>query len=401
MDARLHWKTPLARTPFHDRMASANVLNAWAPWAGCTTALNFGDVAMEHAAIRNTATLYDISPMVKYAIEGPGAAACLDRLTLRRASALAVGAVQYTAWCDGAGQVLDDGTLFRLAPDHFRLCCQERHLPWLLDSALGFDVAIRDETEALAALSLQGPTAFAVLKAAGGAAIADLRPFRLREIALGPAGAVMVSRTGFTGDLGYELWVAPDRALTLWDHLMDAGRPHGLRPVGTEAMNIARIEAGFIVAGIDFVPAEQALRTDSPRLPDELGLGWMIDPARAPFNGRAAILAARAGGGEGGDWALVGLDVEGNVPAEGAVLYLDGRKEVGQVTSAVWSPATKRNLALAQVRRPWDKRAEGRLRAEVYALRELRYSKLMQPARVVPRPFFRHPRRTATPPALF
>ena len=394
MDARLHWRTPLLRTPFHDRVAAANVLNAWGPWAGYTTALNFGDVAMEHAAIRNTAGLYDISPMVKYAIHGPGAAAYLDRLTLRRASALAVGAVQYTAWCDGAGHVLDDGTLFRLAPDRFRLCCQERHLPWLLDSAIGFDVTIRDETEGLAALSLQGPTAFAVLQAAG-AEVADLKPFRLRDTTLGPVAA-MISRTGFTGDLGYELWVAPDRALALWDHLMEAGAPHGLRPVGTEAMNIARIEAGFLVAGIDFVPAEQALRPGRARLPDELGLGWMVDRDRAPFNGRAAILAAGQG-----DWALVGLDIGGNVPAEGAILYLDGKTEVGQVTSAVWSPATKRNLALAQLRRPWDRRAEDRLRAEIYALRELRYHKLMEPARVVPRPFFRHPRRTATPPAPF
>jgi len=399
MDARLHWRTPLLRTPFHDRVAAANVLNAWAPWAGCTTALNFGDVAMEHAAIRNTATLYDISPMVKYAIQGPGAAAYLDRLTLRRASGLAVGAVQYTAWCDGAGHVLDDGTLFRLAPDRFRLCCQERHLPWLLDSAHGFDVTIRDDTEALAALSLQGPTSFAVLRAAGGGSLSDLKPFRLREITLGSAGPVTVSRTGFTGDLGYELWLPPDRALALWDHLTQAGTALGLRPVGTEAVNIARIEAGFLIAGIDFVPAEHALREGRARLPDELGLGWMVEPDRAPFNGRAAILAARKD--QGGDWALVGLDIEGNVPAEGAVLYLDGRKEVGQVTSAAWSPATKRNLALAQIRRPWDRRAENRLRAEIYALRELRYHKLMQPARIVPRPFFRHPRRTATPPALF
>jgi len=276
-DPRLHFRTPLKRTPFHARTEPANLHNAWAPWAGYTTALNFGDVAMEHAAIRNAASLYDISPMVKYTVEGPDAGACLDRLTLRRASAMPVGAVQYTAWCDDAGHVLDDGTLFRLAPDRFRLCAQERHLPWLLDSAIGFDVHLRDESEDIAALALQGPTAFAVLSAAGGQGLADLKPFRLREAALGPAGPVMVSRTGFTGDLGYELWVAPDRALALWDHLMDSGRLSGLRPVGTEAVNIARIEAGFIIAGIDFVPAEQALRPNRARLPDEIGLGWMVD----------------------------------------------------------------------------------------------------------------------------
>jgi aminomethyltransferase len=398
-DLRHHFRTPLARSPFHPRIEAANVLNAWAPWAGVTTALNCGDVAMEHSAIRNAASLYDISPMVKYAIEGPEAAVYLDRLTLRRATELPVTAVQYTAWCDDAGHVLDDGTLFRLGESRFRLCCQERHLPWLQDSAIGFDVAIRDETEEIAGLSLQGPTSFAALSAAGGADLASLKPFRMAEAQLGPVGPVMVSRTGFTGDLGYELWVAPDRALGLWDHLMAAGRLHGLRPVGTEAVNIARVEAGFIIANMDFICAEQALRPDRARLPDEIGLGWMVDLEKGPFNGRAAIRAARSGGAL--RWALVGLDIEGNIPAEGALIYLDGKTEVGQVTAAAWSPTTKRNLALAQLRRPWHRDAGDRLRAEVYAQRELQYHKLMLPARIVKRPFFNPPRRRATPPGMF
>jgi aminomethyltransferase len=398
-DLRHHFRTPLARSPFHPRIEAANLLNAWAPWAGTTTALNFGDVAMEHSAIRNAASLYDISPMLKYAVEGPDSAAFLDRLTLRRASALDVGAVHYTAWCDDAGHVLDDGTLFRLDAERFRLCCQERHLPWLLDSAIGFDVTIRDDSEMIAALSLQGPTSFAVLSAAGGADLADLRPFRMREISLGPAGRVMVSRTGFTGDLGYELWVDPDRALALWDHLVAAGRPHGLRPVGTEAVNIARIEAGFIITNMDFVAAGQALRPDRARFPDEIGLGWMVDVSKGPFNGRSAIRAARCEGTL--RWAVVGLDIDGNIPGDGAVIYLDGRTEVGQVTAAAWSPTTKRNLALAQIRRPWDADGGERLRAEIYALRELQYHKLMLPARIVQRPFFAPPRRRATPPAMF
>jgi aminomethyltransferase len=398
-DLRHHFRTPLMRSPFHPRVAAANVLNAWAPWAGVTTALNFGDVAMEHSAIRNSASLYDISPMIKYAIEGPEAAAYLDRLTLRRASGLPVGAVQYTAWCNDAGHVLDDGTLFRLGEDRFRLCCQERHLPWLQDSAIGFDLSIRDETEAIAGLSLQGPTSFAVLSAAGGADLASLKPFRLAEVHLGPAGPVMVSRTGFTGDLGYEIWTTPDRALDLWDHLMAEGAPHRLRPVGTEALNIARIEAGFIIANMDFVCAEQVLRPDRARQPDEIGLGWMVDLDKGPFNGRNAIRAARAG--DTLRWALVGLDIDGNVPAEGAELYLDGKKAVGQVTAAAWSPTTKRNLALAQIRRPWHRDAGDRLRAEIYALRELQYHKLMLPARIVDRPFFNPKRRRATPPGMF
>ncbi|MCC5972767.1 MAG: aminomethyltransferase family protein [Rubellimicrobium sp.] len=398
-DQRHHFRQPLQRSPFHPRIEAANVLNAWAPWAGYTTALNFGDVAMEHSAIRSTASVYDVSPMIKYAIEGPDAVAYLDRLTLRRVAGMPVGGVQYTAWCNDAGHVLDDGTLFRFDETRFRLCCQERHLPWLLDSAIGFDVTIRDVTEEVAGLSLQGPTSFAVLKAAGAAELADLKPFRMAEVRLGPVGPVTVSRTGFTADLGYELWVAPERALDLWDHLMISGRLHGIRPVGTEALNIARIEAGFITANADFVCAEHALRPDRARQPDEIGLDWMVDLDKGPFNGRAAIRAARRD--RTLKWALVGLDIEGNISAEGSIVYLGGRKEVGQITAAVWSPTTKRNIALAQLLRPWHRDAGDKLRVEIYALRELQYHKLMLPARVVKRPFFNPPRRRATPPAMF
>jgi aminomethyltransferase len=398
-DPRLHYEAPLRPSPFHARTAPLNRHAAWAPWAGFLAAQHFGDAAMEHAAIRNAAALIDIAPMTKYRVTGPEAAAFLDRLLLRPASRLPVGAVHYTAWCDDAGCVLDDGTLFRLSEQEFRLCCQERHLPWLLDTARGFEAEVEDVSDAIAALALQGPCSFAVLRAAGGEALADLRPFRHRTVALGAAGEVLVSRTGFTGDLGYELWTDAPRALPLWDHLMQAGAPWHLRPVGTEALDLARIEAGHIVAGLDFVPAGQALRADRARTPAALGLGWMVDLARPGFNGRRALMAeARAGGPA---WALVGLDIEGNLPAEHAILYLDGKREVGQVTAAAWSPMTKRNIALAQLQRPWDTRAGDRLRAEVYALRELRYEKMMLRARVAPRPFLDLPRRRATPPALF
>ncbi len=398
-DQRFHFRTPLLPTPFHERTSLANLHHAWTPWAGYLSAAHFGDPTMEHSAIRNAATLYDISPMVKYRIHGPEAAAYLDRLALRRASALAVGAVHYTAWCDDAGKVLDDGTLFRLAPEDFRLCCQERHLPWLLDSAAGFEVEVWDESDRIAALALQGPCSFSVLSRAGGDSLADLRPFRHRTLPLGDAGEVLVSRTGFTGDLGYELWTSPARALALWDVLMAAGLPFGLQPVGSQAVNVARIEAGHVIANMDFVAAEQALRPDRTRSPFELGLGWMVDLARGGFNGRRALLAEREAGSA--RWTLVGLDIEGNVPAEQALLYLDGKREVGHVTAAAWSPATKRNIALAHLRCPWDVQAGDRLRAEVYALRELQYHKLMLRAHVCDRPFFNPPRRRATPPAPF
>ena len=181
-DPRLHYKTPLRQTPFHARTSALNVLNNWAAWSGYTTALCYRDAAMEHTAIRNAASVYDLCPMVKYRIEGAEAAAYLNRLTVRNAAKLSPGGVQYTVWCDDAGKVLDDGTLFRQSATDYLLCCQERHLPWLLDSAAGYDVTVREVTEEIAALSLQGPTSATVLKAAGFD-VSALRPFRMAKFA--------------------------------------------------------------------------------------------------------------------------------------------------------------------------------------------------------------------------
>lgn len=387
----LHFRTPLRDTPFHARTGPLNLLHRWGAWAGCRTALCYGDTAMEYTAIRNAATLYDLSPMIKYRITGPEADAFLNRLTLRNAARLVVGAAQYTAWTDDAGHVLDDGTLFRLGPDDYLLTCQERHLPWLLDSAAGFAATVTDATDDMAALALQGPCSAWVLRQAG-AEVEGLRPFRVTAAQVGGV-PVTLSRTGFTGDLGYELWCAPADALALWDALMAAGRLRGIRPAGSDALNLARLEAGFLIANQDFVPAHQALREDRARTPFDLGLDWLIDWDKGPFTGRRALAAVRA---RGSDWAMVGLDIEGNVPAEGALIYQDKRREVGHVTAAAWSPATKRNIALAQIRRPY---AQGRdLWAEVYAPRELQYVRLMLRATPCARPFFAPDRRRATPP---
>lgn len=177
-DPRLHYLTPLKQTPFHPRTAPANRLNSWGAWGGYTSALAFDDEAMEYTAIRNGASVYDLCPMVKYRICGKDAAAYLNRLTVRDVGKLPVGAVHYTIWCDDAGKIIDDGTLFRIGPDEYRICCQERHLPWLLDSAFGFEVEIAEVTEDIAALSLQGPCTCEVLKTAGFD-VSDLKPFRM------------------------------------------------------------------------------------------------------------------------------------------------------------------------------------------------------------------------------
>lgn len=396
-DLHHHFESPLQTTPFHDRIAAANVLNQWGAWAGYTTALVLQDAEMEYYAIRNAASVYDLSPMIKYRITGRDAVDYLNRLTIRDVSRIPVRAVHYTAWCDDRGKLLDDGTLFRLDEAEFLLCCQERHLPWLLDSAIGFDVSVRDVTADIAALSLQGPCAAAVLERSGFD-VSALKPYRIASFPV-EGGEVIISRTGFTGDLGYELWIEPALALPLWDRLMEAGAYCGIRPIGSGALDIARIEAGFITTNADFVPADQAMREDRVRSPFEMALDWMIDFGKGHFNGRRALLAERDR--QTSEWAFVALDIEGNLPADHAILY-DGRnREVGQITSAAWSPSTKRSIALAQVRRPHHAEAKRGLRAEIYALRELHYVKLMMTARVVERPFFATPRRGATPPGRF
>jgi aminomethyltransferase len=393
-----HYETPLLATPFHERTSAANKLWAWGNWGGYTTALTYEDLSMEHSAIRNAATVYDLCPMIKYLIEGPEAEAYLNRLTIRNVARLSVGGVQYTAWVNDQGHLLDDGTLFRLGPDSYRLCCQERHLPWLLDSAHGLDVSVTDVTEKIAALSLQGPTSAEVLRLAGFA-IDGLKPFRMADFGQGQGqgqGQVTISRTGFTGDLGYELWTTPDQALPLWDRLFDAGRLHGLRPIGSEALNIARLEAGFIITGMDFTPADICLREDRLRSPLEMGLGWLIDWDKGHFTGKAALMRQRD---LGTTWSFVGLEIDGNIPAEGAILYHAQKHEVGVITGACWSPVLKKNIALAQI---LTKHAGGAdVWTEIYALRELHYEKLMMRARVVDRPFFTPDRRRATPPGRF
>lgn len=389
-----HYEAPLLKTPFHARTEPLNKLWSWGNWGGYTTALTFEDLAMEHSAIRNTATVYDLCPMIKYRIEGPDAAAYLNRLTLRDVGRLSVGGVHYTAWVNDAGHLLDDGTLFRLAPDRYRLCCQERHLNWLADSAFGFDVVIHEETEEIAALSLQGPTSAEILRLAGFD-VGALKPFRMSEHAFG-AGRLMISRTGFTGDLGYELWTTPDLALALWDRLFQAGALHGLRPIGSDALNIARLEAGFIITGFDFTPADVCVREDRLRSPVDMGLGWMIDWDKGHFSGKAALQRQREVGPK---WAFVGLEIDGNISAEGAILYHACKHEVGVITGACWSPVLKKNIALAQIKASHAQGAD--IWAEIYALRELHYEKLMMRARVVDRPFFNPDRRRATPPGRF
>ena len=396
--AQSHFHTLRLGTPFQPRLDALAKTNDWYNWAGYRAPHSLWDEELEYFAIRSQAALFDISPMTKYRIEGLDAEAFCNRLTLRDVTKLKPGRVHYTAWCDDEGFVLDDGTLFRLSATRFRLCSQERHLPWLLDSAIGFDVTVEEETESVAGLALQGPTAFACLRAAGLAGVEKLKVFDLAEFPH-ESGTVTISRTGFTGDLGYELFVQRDLALSLWDRLMKAGELHGIRAIGYTALNRARLEAGLIVANSDFVTAEHAIRADRTRMPDEIGLGFMIDLAKEHFNGRRAILEAREK--KKLLHVLVGLEIDGNVPAEHAIVYHRKSREVGLVSAAMWSPMAKRNIAIASLDLPYGDTVTDDLWVEIYAMRELKYERLMKKAKVVPRPFIKLDRRTANPPADF
>jgi len=390
---REHWHVTLKESPFHARLAPLNLRQNWIGWAGYLSANAYYDASIEYFALRNQATLYDLSPMIKYEIRGPGAEAFLNRLVTRDVRKQKPGRVSYSVWCDDAGHVLDDGTIFRFGPEEFRLCCQERHLPWFLDSAQGFDVTLREVTDEIAGLALQGPCSAAILRRLGLAEVERLKPFDLARTTL-DGFALELSRTGFTGDLGYELWVAPAQALALWDRLMAAGAVYGLRPMGSDALNMARIEGGFIMPKVDFVPAAHALR-ERGRSPFELAQDRQVDFAKGPFNGRRALLAEQA---RGARYILVPVELEGHHIVQGSLAYYKGKTEIGFLTSAIWSPTVKRAIAYASLRRPYGDTVKDDLWVEVYVQKELKWDKVMARATVVPRPFFDPPRRKVTPP---
>ena len=390
---RPHDETMLLQTPFHARIAKACELNQWDEWKGYTTPHAYTEVEQEYFAIRNSTGVFDLTPMMKYRITGPDAEAFLNRLLTRDIRKVKVGRVAYAVWCDDGGQVMDDGTVFHLGRNDYRLCAYSRMMDWMQWSAMGFDVTIVDETAAVAALAIQGPTSCAILKAMGFESIESLKPFGIRTFAFDGV-ILMVSRTGFTGDLGYELWIEPDKAESLWDKLFAAGKNFGIKPIGGAALELARIEAGFLQAGTDFVPAEETVRMGRSRSPFELGLGWLVSFDKPIFNGRRALLEEKKNGSR---YRFVYLDVEGNKPAEHSFI-LKGNKVVGTVTSAAWCPTAKSNIAFAQVEARYGKPGE-KLIAEVYYQRELQWSRVLAKCTVIESTVFNPPRRRQTPAA--
>ena len=350
-------------TPFHSRTAPLVRGEAWRRWAGYVVPAAYDLIHdLEYAAIRGTAALIDVTPLFKYRIRGAGAAALLDRVVTRDVRRAKAGQVLYTPWCDPDGKVLDDGTVTRLAEDDFRLTSAHPNLRWLHQNAVGIEADIDDETEAVAALSLQGPAAREILGSVADRDMSKLRFFRATEARLDGI-PVTVTRTGYTGDLGYEIWIGNDRAEALWDLLVAAGRPHGLLPTGLLAMDVARIEAGLLLIDVDYVSARLALIEAQKSSPFELNLGWTVAKEKAPFVGQRALEAERNGPSS---WAFRGLVVdwdslealyaEVGLPPQlptaawrTSTPVFDGGRQVGYATSGCWSPLLKKYLALAHL----------------------------------------------------
>jgi aminomethyltransferase len=237
---KAHYLTKAFPSPFYTRQEPLNHLKEWGRWADYLSPIAYTCSAMEYFACRNTCTVFDLTPMTKYHISGTDALPYLNRLVTRDVSKIKQGRVGYTVWCADDGQVIDDGTIFHLGEDEYRLCSQECHLDWLLTNTIGFDVLVKEETHEVAALALQGPTSCATLKKMGLDGIENMKLFDLRHFAFENT-ELMVSRTGFTGDLGYELWTDPQHAEVLWDRLFEAGHLHGIKPMGDEALQMLRI----------------------------------------------------------------------------------------------------------------------------------------------------------------
>lgn len=385
------------KTPFYSRLTAVDSLNAWHTWKGYTTPDELYCAETEYFTIRNATAVFDITPMTKYRITGPDALAYVDRLVTRDMTKVARGRVAYAVWCDDRGQVIDDGTIFHLRDGEYRLCSQERHFAWLTAAAVGMDVTITDETADVAALAVQGPTSFAILSRMGVEGLGELKPFDLDWFDVDGI-ELMVSRTGFTGDLGYELWLDPDRAEAIWDRLFAAGEITGIRAIGTHALELARIEAGYLAAYEEFMPANATVRTGRTRSPLELGLEWLVDFKKPNFNGRRALAEEKR---NGPTWRLVKIDIEGNKAAHHSYIYSKskGGRNIGFVTSAAWSPVCKQNIALGTVRAPHGE-VGSHVWVEIYYRREMHWSRVMAKARVVDKPFWFPPRRSATPPGL-
>ena len=392
-----HFRQALQRTPFHDRISALSTSEEWMSWNTYKVPRVVDKLSTEYFAVRSGCAVMDLTPMEKYRITGKGAREYLDRLLVRDLSKLRPGRVTYVAWCNDEGKVIDDGTLFQLGENVYRLCSQQHQLDWLLISAAGFDVEIEVETNDVAALAVQGPTSYSVLAAAGINDLDQLSPFGIADLHCGDI-PVMVSRTGYTGDLGYELWIDPGHALPLWDAIFGVQGQYDIHAMGLSALEMVRIEAGFIMPGFDFNTAEATVRDGYDRSPYEVGLGWIVNLDKGHFTGRKALIAEKS---QPLKRQLTKIVVQGNKPVGEAFIYdRKGGKLVGEIKCTAWSPILKANLALADI-----DFIKGRLPAKLWAKfdyqRELKWRTAWAKCHARSKPFYSPEHRSATPPPNF
>ena len=393
-------------TAFHERTLQLCESLSYREWSGYYAVSSYEPHhEHEYNAIRNAAALIDISPLFKYKLSGRDATRLLDRIITRDMQKVNVGQVIYTPWCDERGKVIDDGTVSRLEENLYRWTAADPSLRWFTQNASGLDVQIEDISETVAALALQGPTSGRLLKSLADADIENLRYFKLTSGTIAGV-AVDISRTGYTGDLGYEIWVPTEHALPVWDSLIEGGRAFDIHPAGMLALDVARIEAGLLLIDIDFNSSKKSLIEEQKYTPYEMGLGRLVNLDKSRFVGQAALIEEQKRG-----WSreIVGLEIDwtqvetlyekvGLPPAVSPVasrvavpVFRDG-VQVGKATSTTWSPTLKKMIALATVRKE-DARLGSHLEFEI-TVEAVRHR---VGATVVKTPFFNPKRKTATP----
>ena len=359
----------------------------------------------EYNAIRNASALIDVTPLFKYLVTGRDATKFVNRVLARDINKVSMNQVIYCCWCDEDGKVIDDGTITRLEENTYRWTAADPNLRWFRQNTIGLDVQIEDITEQLAALALQGPTSGKLLKSVAEADIENLKYFRKTS---GKIGGVPldISRTGYTGDLGYEIWIPWQEAVKVWDTLMEAGRRFDIHPTGMLALDVARIEAGLILADVDYISSKKALIPSQKYSPYEIGLGKLVHLEKDNFIGKQALIQENKRGPER---VLMGLEIDWNeveqlfddvglppqTPATASRVHVPvyrGRDQVGKATSTTWSPLLKQLIALASIE-PQQAKLGTKLQMEL-TVEAVRHRAT---ARVRQLPFFNPPRKTKTP----
>ena len=398
--------TQLKLSPFFERTSKLNESQEWRRWSGYLSATNYELThENEYFAIRTKAALLDISPLKKYLIEGPDASNLLDRLVTRNIQICKVDQVMYTPWCDENGKVIDDGTVQKLSESKYRITSAEPNLDWINHIATGMNVSILDDSETTAALALQGPNSRDILNSISGTSLNDLKFFYIMDTNFNGT-PVSISRTGYTGDLGYEIWINKEDALTIWDLLLDKGKSYGITPTGLHALDISRIEAGLILLDVDYVSSRHAIIESRKSSPFELGLGWAVKMNKNDFIGKNALKKELDHGPE---WKFVGIEIEwsdlekhyrrvGLAPGlpstawrTSTPLYYNS-EQIGYATSGTWSPILKRYIALAHVKSEYSD-LDTILDFEI----KIEHFKKTTTARIVNTPFFNPERKRSCP----